>query len=143
MPGEDAITSGVAGAAVPAPSVGELLTVAADVAAMVEGRTAYVTVSTHTGMVAVHVDAPGDAEHLARLLGLGEVDYHDATGPDRAGCVVWAGGRWPGVEFRVFCTSAALARPVRAFPQRAAAFDEPVPFLLGKNVRNPRKQVAA
>ncbi|RPF23424.1 hypothetical protein [Myceligenerans xiligouense] len=143
MPGEDAIAQGVTGAAVPAPSVAELLTVAADVAAMVEGRTAYVTVSTHTSSVSVHVDAPGDAEHLARLLGLGHVDYHDASDPDRPGCVVWTGGRWPGVEFSVLCTSDAMARPVRAFPERAAAFDEPVPFLLGKNVRNPRKQVAA
>ncbi|MBE3020120.1 hypothetical protein [Myceligenerans pegani] len=126
-----------------APTVAELLTVAADVAAMVEGRAAYVTVSTHTSMVAVHVDEPGDAEHLARLLGLGEVSYHDANDLDRPGCVVWSGGRWPGVEFRVFCASAALARPVRAFPYRAVAFDEPVPFLLGKNVRNPRKAVAA
>ncbi|MBO0607696.1 hypothetical protein [Myceligenerans salitolerans] len=143
MPGGDAITSGEAGAAVSAPSVAELLTVAADVAAWVEGRATYVTVSTHTSTVAVHVEAPGDAEHLARLLGLGQVSYHDPHDPDAPGCVVWSEGRWPGLRFDVFCTSTVLARPVRAFPERAAAFDEPMPFLLGKNPRNPRKQVAA
>lgn len=120
-----------AGASVPAPSTGELLTVAADVVAMVKGRASYVTVSD-TGLVSVRVEYQADAEHLARLLGLGTVhDFPDSDG--HGGFSTWDGESWTGVRFSVMCPLMGQVRPVRAFPVRPGEFeqlDAPVPYAL-------------
>lgn len=117
-----------AGASVPAPSTGELLTIAADVVAMVNGRASYVTVSD-TGLVSVQVECQADAEHLARLLRLGEV--HDFAAMEQGrGFSTWEGKSWTGVRFSVMCPLTGQVRPVRAFPVRPGEFDAPVPYAL-------------
>lgn len=128
----NAMSSGVAGASVPAPSAAELLTIAADVVAMVNDRTSYVTVSTSTNEVGVHVGCQADAEHLARLLRLGRVRDFPA-GESHAGFTVWEGRSWPSVQFSVMCPLEGQVRPVRAFPARPGEFeslDVPVPYVL-------------
>jgi hypothetical protein len=128
----NAVSSGVAGASVPAPSAGELLTVAADVVAMVNDRTSYVTVSTSASEVTVHVECQADAEHLARLLRLGRVrDFAASDG--HSGFTVWEGRSWPSVKVSVMCPLDGQIRPVRAFPERPGEFehlDAPVPYAL-------------
>ncbi|WP_129782886.1 hypothetical protein [Promicromonospora panici] len=124
-------TPGEAVASVPAPSTGELLTVAADVVAMVNGRASYVTISD-TGAIAVHVECQADAEHLARLLRLGHVEDFSAS-DERDGFSSWSGQSWTGVRFSVMCPLIGQARPVRAFPVRPGEFeqfDAPVPYAL-------------
>jgi hypothetical protein len=96
------------------PSVTELLTMAADVVAMVHGRVESATVGL--GIVSVHVASQADAEHLAWRLGLGHVEDYEPNAHGH-GFAVWSGGAWPEAKFKVFC-AADLVRPVRAFPRR-------------------------
>jgi hypothetical protein len=95
------------------PTVEELLTMAADVVAMVDGRVEVVNVGQ--GTVSVHVTSQSDAEHLAWRLGLGDVAEYEPSEESR-GFAVWTGGRWPEPRFTVFC-AAELVRPLRAFPR--------------------------
>ncbi len=91
------------------------LTIAADVAAMLDdARVQFVSVSS-SGQVTVHVTGQGDAEHLAWRLGLGTVTEY-APRDGRRGFTVWSGGDWPAPRFDVFCDG-DLVRPVRAFPR--------------------------
>jgi len=95
------------------PSVTELLTMAADVVAMVDGRVESATVGL--GIVSVHVASQADAEHLAWRLGLGHVEDYESNAHSH-GFAVWSGGAWPEAQFKVFCVG-ELARPLRAFPR--------------------------
>jgi len=95
------------------PTVAELLTMAADVVAMVHGRADWVCLGG--GLVSVHVDRQADAEYLAWRLGLGDVADYEPISPSAA-LVVWSGGEWPEPGFKIFCTG-ELVRPVRAFPR--------------------------
>jgi hypothetical protein len=95
------------------PSVIELLTMAADVVGMVDGRVESATVGL--GIVSVQVTSQADAEHLAWRLGLGQVEDFEPNGQTR-GFAVWTGGAWPEAQFKVFCAG-QLVRPLRAFPR--------------------------
>lgn len=95
------------------PTVAELLAMAADVVAMVDGRVTAVYAAHR--QVTVTVTCQADAEHLAWRLGLGTVDGYPPTGEVR-GFTVWSGGDRSLTRFEVFC-SAELVRPVRAFPR--------------------------
>lgn len=93
-------------------SIGELMEIASDLVAWVDGRVSSIDVGlNHVG---VRGESQDDAELLARMLSLGTVtDF-----PPEAGSrpfTVWSSGSWPGIQFSVFC-SAELVRPVRAFP---------------------------
>lgn len=96
------------------PTIPELLTMAADVVAMVHGRVDSATVGL--GIVSVHVSSQADAEHLAWWLGLGHVVDYEPDGQS-PGFAVWTGGAWPEAQFKVFCAG-DLVRPLRAFPRR-------------------------
>lgn len=108
----------------------ELLTAAADVAEMVNGRTSQVTVRTTTSTVEVRVQHQADAEHLARLLRLDTVKDHPAAeGTD--GCTIWSGRSWSGIEITVLHPSSRIARHVRAWPERAGTM-APHPLTAGQ-----------
>lgn len=96
----------------------ELLTTAADLAEMVNGRTSQVTVCTTTSRVEVRVQHQADAEHLARLLRLDTVKDQPAA-EGTSGCTVWTGRSWSGIEIAVLHPSSRNARSVRAWPERA------------------------
>jgi hypothetical protein len=95
------------------PSVTELLTMASDVVAMVNGRVESATVGL--GIVSVHVASQADAEHLAWRPGLGQVEDYESNAHSH-GFAVWSGGAWPAARFKVFCAG-ELVRPLRAFPR--------------------------
>ena len=97
------------------PTVAELLMMAADIVAMVEGRADWVCLGG--GRVSVHVGRQADAEYLAWRLGLGDVADYEPIGPSPA-LAVWSGGERPEPGFKIFCTG-ELVRPVRAFPRRS------------------------
>ncbi|MGF0115457.1 hypothetical protein ACQFYA_03910 [Promicromonospora sp. Marseille-Q5078] len=90
----------------------ELLQVAGDLIEWVGGRVAYLALGRTT--VSVHVDCQADAEHLARLLSLGEVTDYPPEEHAR-GFTVWSS--MPGVEPRFAVHYGGdLVCPVRAFP---------------------------
>lgn len=91
----------------------DLVTIAADLVEMVDGRAGLVSVSA-SGLVTVHVTSQGDAEHLAWRLGLDTVTEHPSR-DEGPGFTVWSGGCSPAPRFAVFCDAAM--RPVRAFPR--------------------------
>ncbi|MDM7856656.1 hypothetical protein [Cellulomonas alba] len=96
------------------PTISELLTMAADMVAMVNGQVEWAGVGH--GVVSVRANTQTDAEYLAWRLALGEVADYEAT-RTCAGFAVWSGGTWPEAEFKVFC-GGELVRPLRAFPRR-------------------------
>jgi len=90
----------------------ELLQVAGDLVEWVGGRVGYLALGRTC--VSVHVDSKADAEHLARLLSLGEVTEYPPEDHAR-GFTVWSS--MSGVEPRFAVHySGELVRPVRAFP---------------------------
>lgn len=95
------------------PTIAELLTMAADMVAMVNGQVEWVGVGQ--GIVSVRAKTQTDAEYLAWRLALGEVADYEPT-RTCAGFAVWSGGTWPEAEFKVFC-GGELVRPLRAFPR--------------------------
>lgn len=95
----------------------DLLTIAADVMAMLDDDRVQMVSVFSSGQVTVSVTGQGDAEHLAWRLGLGTVTEY-APRDGRPGFTVWSGGDWPAPRFDVFC-DAELVRPVRAFPRRS------------------------
>lgn len=96
------------------PTIPELLTMAADVVAMVDGRVE--SASVGLGIVSVHVTSQSAAEYLAWRLGLDQIADYEPSGQS-PGFAVWSGGAWPEAKFKVFC-AADLVRPLRAFPRR-------------------------
>jgi hypothetical protein len=91
----------------------DLVTIAADLVEMVDGRAGLVSVSS-SGLVTVHVTCQQDAEHLAWRLGLDTVTEYPSR-DECPGFTVWSGGCSPAPRFAVFCD--AVMRPVRAFPR--------------------------
>lgn len=91
----------------------DLVTIAADLVEMVDGRAGLVSVSS-SGLVTVHVTCQQVAEHLAWRLGLDTVTEYSPR-DERPGFTVWSGGCSPAPRFAVFCD--AVIRPVRAFPR--------------------------
>jgi hypothetical protein len=96
------------------PTIPELLTMAADVVAMVEGHVRSTDIGY--GIVSVHVTCQAAAEYLAWRLALDHVAVYEATRTCH-GFAVWSGGAWPEAEFRVFCRG-DLVPPLRTFPCR-------------------------
>lgn len=94
------------------PTIPELLTMAADVVAMVDGHVQSTAVGH--GIVSVHVTCQAVAEYLAWRLALDHVAEYEPTGICH-GFAVWSGGAWPEAEFQVFCRG-ALVPPLRTFP---------------------------
>jgi hypothetical protein len=91
----------------------DLVTIAADLVEMVEGRAGLVSVSSF-GLVTVQVTCQQDAEHLAWRLGLDTVTEYPSA-DECPGFTVWSGGCSPAPRFAVFCDD--VIRPVRAFPR--------------------------
>lgn len=104
---EDALTE-------PGPTIPELLTMAADVVAMVDGHVRSTDIGH--GIVSVHVTCQAAAEYLAWRLALDEVTVYEPTRTCH-GFAVWSGGAWPEAEFKVFCRG-DLVPPLRTFPCR-------------------------
>ncbi|MBO9553213.1 hypothetical protein [Cellulomonas sp.] len=100
----------------PGPTIPELLTMAADVVAMVDGHVASTDVGH--GVVSVHVTCQAAAEYLAWRLALDHVEEYPPTRTCHA-FAVWSGGEWPEGEFKVFCRG-ELVPPLRSFPRHAA-----------------------
>ncbi|PFG44565.1 hypothetical protein ATJ88_3293 [Isoptericola jiangsuensis] len=90
----------------------ELLQVAGDLVDWVDGRFTYLALSRTA--ISVHVDAQADAEHLARLLCLGDVTDYPPEDHAR-GFTVWSSPAGATPAFAV-CCAADLTRPVRSFP---------------------------
>jgi len=99
----------------PGPTIPELLTMAADVVAMVDGHVESADVGH--GIVSVHVRTQAAAEYLAWRLALDQVTEYEPTRTCH-GFAVWSGGEWPEAEFKVFCRG-SLERPLRSFPRHA------------------------
>ncbi|GCD20561.1 hypothetical protein CTKZ_21230 [Cellulomonas algicola] len=119
------LTTGGAAAEEPGPTITELLTMAADVVAMVHGQVSWVGVGH--GILSVRANTQPTAEYLAWRLALGRVADYEPT-PTSEGFAVWSGGAWPEPEFKVFC-GGELVRPLRAFP-RSDQYKEPAPKAL-------------
>ncbi|MCZ2260984.1 hypothetical protein [Isoptericola sp. QY 916] len=99
----------------------ELLQVAGDLVEWVGGRVGYLALGRTC--VSVHVDSQADAEHLARLLSLGEVTEYPPE-EHAQGFTVWSS--MSGVEPRFAVHySGELVRPVRVFPPVEPWWDEP------------------
>ncbi|MGY4645026.1 hypothetical protein [Cellulomonas sp. URHB0016] len=94
------------------PAILELLTMASDVVAMVDGHVRSTDVGH--GIVSVHVTCQAAAEYLAWRLALDHVTTYEATRTCH-GFAVWSGGSWPEAEFKVFCRG-DLVPPLRTFP---------------------------
>ncbi|WP_203752470.1 hypothetical protein [Cellulomonas chitinilytica] len=92
----------------------ELLTMASDVVAMVDGHVRSTDVGH--GIVSVHVTCQAAAEYLAWRLALDRVTTYEPTRTCH-GFAVWSGGEWPEAEFKVFCRG-DLVPPLRTFPCR-------------------------
>lgn len=98
----------------PGPTIPELLTMAADVVAMVDGHVRSTDVGH--GIVSVHVTCQAAAEYLAWRLALDQVTVYEPT-RTCLGFAVWSGGAWPEAGFKVFCRG-DLVPPLRTFPCR-------------------------
>jgi hypothetical protein len=96
----------------PGPTIPELLTMAADVVAMVDRHVRSTDVGH--GIVSVHVTCQAVAEYLAWRLALDHVTEYEPT-RTCPGFAVWSGGTWPEAEFKVFC-GGDLVPPLRTFP---------------------------
>ena len=97
------------------PTMPELMVMASDIVAMVDGRVTFVNVAQ--GTVSVHVASQDIAEYLAWRLALDKVTDYAPTESAGGPFTVWEGGAWPLPQFKVFC-AADLIRPVRAFPRQ-------------------------
>jgi len=95
------------------PTLLELLTMAADVVAMVGDHVQSTDVGH--GIVSVHVTCQAAAEYLAWRLALDHVEEYQPTRTCH-GFAVWSGGAWPEAEFKVFCRG-DLVHPLHSFPR--------------------------
>jgi hypothetical protein len=95
------------------PTIPELLIMAADVVAMVDGHVHSADVGH--GIVSVHVTCQAAAEYLAWRLALDHVEEYEPTRTCH-GFAVWSGGSWPEAEFKVFCRG-DLVPPLHSFPR--------------------------
>src|SRR5689334_13305265 len=96
------------------PTLPELLTMAADMVAMIDGHVQAADVGH--GIVSVHVTCQAAAEYLAWRLALERVEVYEPTRTCH-GFAVWSGGTWPEAEFKVFCRG-DMVPPLRTFPCR-------------------------
>jgi hypothetical protein len=97
----------------PGPTLLELLTMAADIVAMVDDHVQSTDVGH--GIVSVHVTCQAAAEYLAWRLALDHVEEYEPTRTCH-GFAVWSGGEWPEAEYKVFCRG-DLVHPLHSFPR--------------------------
>lgn len=97
----------------PGPTMAELLIMATDIVAMVDGRIAHVGIGQ--GVISVHVDEQAAAEYLALRLCLGRVREYPDNEHGRGSFVVWSGGSFPEAEYRVFY-GGEIRGGLRVFP---------------------------
>lgn len=111
----------------PGPTIAELLIMATDIVAMVDGKVAHIGIGQ--GVISVYVSEQAAAEYLALRLSLGHIREYLDDGHGRGSFVVWSGGAFPEAEYRVLY-GGEVRGGLRVFPN-----GEPLPVVEHDRVR--------